>query len=402
MAISGNKRVVSALALIVGFYAIIVDPIYAQNASVHVNSNGDLVFTSIIDFAEIIPPEMEDDEPFDFTPSGDFSWLYYDVRNTNYINNYDQHSAGLVSDFNNNPYSITGDVKNLRYLYYLGEYHFGDTSVYVGSCPSSPCDQPDFTTDGSNTYYAGRYATVIGPSGATDEEGELTMTIVLGFDAPASPASMQPLDFDVEHETLGTLPSGHALHSLEFGYQDGSWLSGSPSCGDEWYDCGFITGSYEFVTYIDSHPGAGPDVISAFQETLAVVRFTVVDSGDGEIPGSSISDKRTVVAESDMETPESGFTLSSGSDVNFVIPPGGTLIFGNSFSTASGATFRTSVGGGTPVSKKSSTPSFEVVSPGSVLMVEPDQMTITAYPNPGLSTEIYLETRTQSEETLYI
>ena len=54
------------------------------------------------------------------------------------------------------------------------------------------------------------------------------------------------------------------------------------------------------------------------------------------------------------------------------------------------------------MSKKSSTPSFEVVSPGSVLMVEPDQMTITAYPNPGLSTEIYLETRTQSEETLYI
>ncbi len=118
--------------------------------------------------------------------------------------------------------------------------------------------------------------------------------------------------------------------------------------------CGLVTGNYEFVAYIESHPRGifGPEgrAISAFQSQIPYVRFTIIDADTGVVPNSTISESTTYIGEHDLST-GSSFIVTSNSNVDFIVGGSASIVLNGGFKITAGSSFKAVVGGGTPLSK---------------------------------------------------
>lgn len=378
----------SALVVLVAVFVFANWPatLYAQNsASVSLDVSGNLVLSAVLEFDEGEAQAEFDGNPWnEFDPITPYSFLYYDLRNTNYDNGYVGSPANLESIFITNPLdpALKNNKRFITDLFYMGAYHFGDS--YYGS---NTLDIPNFETSGNNTYFAGK----ANAGGVVDSLNNqlLSYRITLPFDE-SYPAVYNQSSFIFKDASGDTVTTGHSTHHKEAGIDatlKGDWISGNPTCGNNITDCGLITGDYEFVMFVEFHDedalGTQINLISAYQDDLPYIRFTLIDEDTSTTPSVTITESTTYIGEAGIST-GSAFVIDSGASVEFIVGNGNGIIFNAGFKANLGSSFITTLGGGTPVAKGGSFafPGNDIVDyvPEAKPFVE---KSLTVFPNPS-------------------
>lgn len=403
--IPGTVRASLWAALIVSLVVLSPRLVLAQTAAaVSLDNSGNLVLSATLEYDNPLTLEIFEnflDEGYwgaEIDTAVAVHWVYYDLRNSNYDNgknNAVTSPSNLISLFNTTPLSPSLGSANsdfLQDLFYLGEYTFGDTDYDY----TPPMNLPDIELLGNNAYYAGKAgARAIGviPSQNIDDTGTLSLRLVLPFDATTDP-SLSPVEFHLKGDSGSIISElgvgfGHAPHEGEYGRHTGSWIASPTGCsaGDTINDCGLIGGNYEFVVYIETHSQTGPQAISAFQDEIPYVRFTIVDEDSSAAPPVTIYESTSYVGEADLVT-GSTFAISNDSlqnpHVDFIVGNGHGITLAANFSAEFGTSFKTILGGGTALSKGGSQQRLvEETTPVPQIGGAPQPGRVTVYPNPS-------------------
>lgn len=370
------------LMFAITLYCVMYEPVSvtAQNtAKVTLDESGNIVFSATMDYSFQRPPEFDDPWALPEIPNSKYQWMYYDIRNIKYNNNYSVSGPplNLVSLFQANPRdpALYNNSAFLQDLYYMGEYTFGD-NYYSGILPPGI---PDIETRGNNTYYAGKHQQSIGPL----NNGPLTMQVVLSFDESISSSDFVAINYILKDSVGNIITTDHSVHTKEYGDNVGSWSGAPPQCGSTIEDCGFITGDYEYIAFIESHPEAlSPNVklISAYQNDIPYVKFTIIDEDTSLAPSVTIVKNTTYVGEADINTGAS-FMIEDGAAVDFIVGNGHGITFNGGFHAKLGSSFVTELLGGTSLGKQSSVAEAPVADDPGIRPSSQDA-SISVYPNP--------------------
>ena len=314
-------------------------------ASVALNESGNIVLSASIQYDKERPPEFEG--PWDVgVISEQYQWIYYDVRNTNYLNNIvpDVNTPNLDTQFiaDHTDPDLLDNPAFLQELYYMGLYSFGDNYYLHGAVTGVP----EFLAGGENTYYAGKYSP---PVDAYDGKN-LTLIVELPFDATTA-SDLVPESFEIRETGGGQIGTNHTVHQTEYGDTTGSWIQDAPTCGSTIEDCGFITGDYEFLAFVESHVSVAANVklVSAYQNDIPVIRFTIIDEDTNVAPIDTINVSKTYIGEAGIEIDT--LVINSPASVEFVVANGNGIKINGVFKAALGSSFRTELSGGSSLSK---------------------------------------------------
>ncbi|MEQ9103979.1 MAG: T9SS type A sorting domain-containing protein [Rhodothermales bacterium] len=330
-----------------------VPPAEGQNAVVSLAANGDLLVTAEMGYTQQ-PFDEWAFEPYgnEADPEGDFyNWVYFDIFNGAYENNYTWENVDETTFRNTWPnFTKTDPLWDdfLKHAYYFGLYIFG-SDEFGNPSATNNTGIDSLRYNGSNSYVAGKFN-----QGINDAWNG---TLSLSLSIPFSPTGEAPIGGTLDQGS-NTTRTDAVRHDPESGTDTGQWIGGSYGTADYVSD-GLVSGSYEFVSYINTHndklEGPHENFLSAWQPNVPYVRFTIVDSSSPIPPATSISHSTTYIGESNINI-DNSFTIESPAHVKFIVR-NNTIKFSKNFTAELGSSFRTyNDGGSTSLSKGNSAP----------------------------------------------
>ncbi|MEQ9105756.1 MAG: T9SS type A sorting domain-containing protein [Rhodothermales bacterium] len=374
------KEFLTKFIILLGFSVVLITlDVLAQSAVVSLDSDGNLLITAEMDYAEQTFDEWWA-EPYGNSsdPAANiYNWLYFDIYNGNFENNYTWFTLDEQSFRNTWPNFDSSHSywdSFLKHAYYFGLYIFGDDTFgedYANN--TTGIDSLQF--NGANSYIAGKYYAGINSSW----NGTLHYDLEIPFDPPVN----DPLDGTLTQGT-NTPRTDPVIHTIESGYGTGSWIVG-PSGVVDYESVGLVSGSYEFVGYINTHDDVGPpkiNYISAWQPNVPYVRFTIVDEDNPMTPRTTIGHSTSYVGEASIVTNDTKFVIESGAHVKFIVK-NDAITLSSGFHAKLGSSFRTySDGGSTSLSKRgyNNMPDAQIHTEDATQVVEPGLLSV--YPNP--------------------